>query len=632
MVEIKKIISTYLRRVTLIVVIGILVLMSVIQVLAVERQAEKQAEERFLQIEQIFEGYDKGLVESEDPSDLFSLLNVGEETSLYAVNPATGEIEGCTDSDLLGKTLDEIGIDLEQVYEARKGFHSNVEGKASYCVFTRIDGYLVGSVVSSGDLYKEIFFQVGALILILALSAIIFIYETTRYVDQLVIRNIQEVNEKLRVIAGGDLKERVELRDSLEFSELSDHINEMVQSLSDKLDDEYQYQAELTEALKMAGSANKTKNSFLFSMSHDVRTPMNAIIGYTNLAKQKEQDPQIQDYLEKISYSSAHLLNLINDVLEMAQIESGKVNFNLKPYFIPDELKKTESIFAMEMEKKGIHFSVLCDLQDEIAFYDKLHMEKIEMNLISNALKFTPAGGTVNYFLTQIGRRDDGYGIYQGKIVDTGIGMSSEFCKRAFEPFEREHTATANGILGTGLGLSITKNIIEQMGGTISCTSVAGAGTEVQFVVSLKVGTEDDLKNEEQPEVEPVDFSEKRILLVEDNELNREITCEILQDFGFSVETAEDGAIGLEMMALSQPGYYDLILMDIQMPNMDGYQATRAIRKLADPELANIPIIAVTANTFDVDQKTAYAAGMNDHLPKPIDVGKLIETISKYLS
>ena len=259
-------------------------------------------------------------------------------------------------------------------------------------------------------------------------------------------------------------------------------------------------------------------------------------------------------------------------------------------------------------------------------------MEQVSMNLISNALKFTPAGGTVRYTVTQIDCDQEGYATYQGVLTDTGIGMSPEFCARVFDAFEQEHTSTISGVSGTGLGLTVTKNLIEKMGGTISCTSELGVGTTFTFCVSFKIGAPEDVqRSEPMYEVEETVSEGKRILLVEDNELNREIAYEILTDSGYLVECAEDGVIAVDKVSRAKPGYYHVILMDIQMPNMNGYEATEAIRKLEDPGLANIPIIAFTANAFAEDQNHAYSVGMNGHLAKPIDVQKLLETLSYFL-
>ncbi len=389
---------------------------------------------------------------------------------------------------------------------------------------------------------------------------------------------------------------------------------------------------ELADALEKANIANQSKTKFLFNMSHDIRTPMNAILGFSMMAEKYIDDKdRALDSLAKLNRAGKHLQRLINDVLDMSRVESGKMAFNLKPHHIPSLLNDTKALFEVEMQKKDIEFTASWDLEDEVAFLDQLRMEQIELNLISNALKYTPAGGKVSYTITQLGKSRDGYATYQGVVKDTGIGMSEEFCLRVFEPFERENTSTVDKIQGTGLGLAITKSLVEQMGGTIVCRSKSGEGTEFIFTVTHKIGKVEDLPKKIERTVSKSDFANKRLLLVEDNELNREIAHDILEEYGFVIETAEDGDIAVDMVKNAALGYYDLILMDIQMPRMDGYEATRQIRRLDDRDLANIPIVAMTANAFEEDVQNALAAGMNAHIAKPIDVPKLLVTLQQVL-
>lgn len=389
---------------------------------------------------------------------------------------------------------------------------------------------------------------------------------------------------------------------------------------------------ELSDALEKANIANRSKTKFLFNMSHDIRTPMNAILGFSMMAEKYIDDKErALDSLSKLNSAGNHLQRLINDVLDMSRIESGKMTFDLKPYHIPTLLNDTREMFAMEMQKKDIEFIVSWELEDEVAYLDRLHMDQVELNLVSNALKYTPEGGKVTYTIKQIDKSPDGYATYMGTVKDTGIGMNPEFCARVFEAFERERTSTVDGIQGTGLGLAITKSLLDQMDGDIICRSEKGVGTEFIFTVRFKTGTVEDLPKQVNNMVAKSDFNEKRILLVEDNELNREIANDILEEFGFIMETAEDGDIAVDMVENSEPGYYDLILMDIQMPRMDGYQATRQIRSLNDRELASIPIIAMTANAFAEDRQNAIEAGMNEHIAKPIDVPKLINVLQHML-
>jgi CheY-like chemotaxis protein len=274
-------------------------------------------------------------------------------------------------------------------------------------------------------------------------------------------------------------------------------------------------------------------------------------------------------------------------------------------------------------------FEVECNVEDDIVFFDRLRMDQVELNLLGNALKYTPDGGKIKYTITQLGSSYSGFATYQGVIEDNGVGMSEEFLEHVFESFERENNTTKSKIEGNGLGLAITKKLIEQMDGDIICESIQGKGTRFTFVVNFPVGSEADVIEKEVVTKEEIDLEGKRILLVEDNELNQEIATEILEEFGFVVEVADDGQIAVDAISKSQVEYYDVVLMDIQMPNMDGYEATRIIRQLENKDLANIPIVAVTANAFDEDVKKAVDAGMNGHISKPIEVDKLIGLLTE---
>ena len=531
--------------------------------------------------------------------------------------------------------------------------------------------------------------------------------------------------------------------------------------------------AVLAERLQKAEAADRAKSVFLSNMSHDIRTPMNAIIGFTTLAQTHlDNRERTQEYLTKILSSSNHLLSLINDILDMSRIESGKLNIEEKECSISDIFRDMRNIIQTQMSSKQLNFFMdTVDVVDENIYCDKLHVNQVLLNLLSNAIKFTPAGGTVALTIRQKPRAPKGYGSYEIRVKDTGMGMSPEFIQHIFEPFERERNTTASGIQGTGLGMAITKNIVDTMGGTIELHSEQGKGTE--FIINLdfrlqsapqtveiikelqglralvvddsfttcdsvtkmlrqigmrsewvlhgkeavlhakqafELGDEyhayivdwflpdlsglevvrqiraivgenipiiivtaydwtafeeearavgvtafcnkpiflSELRDiliaattdpmhiqEEEPRTIP-NFSSSlqgtRLLLAEDNELNREIAEELLTDNGFLVDTAEDGTVALEKIKHSAPGYYALVLMDIQMPKMNGYEATKAIRALEDPALSSIPIVAMTANAFEEDRKQAMDCGMDAHVPKPIDVSKLMEVLSGLLS
>ncbi len=529
---------------------------------------------------------------------------------------------------------------------------------------------------------------------------------------------------------------------------------------------EIKHRDELESALALAEQANRAKTTFLNNMSHDIRTPMNAIIGYTSLAKTHiDNKERVIDYLEKITQSSNHLLSLINDVLDMSRIESGKVNIEEKEENLAEILHSVRNIIQADVNAKQMEFIIdTVDIADENIYCDKLRINQILINLLSNSIKFTEPGGKISVRITQKPLSKKGYGVYEFRIKDNGIGISEEFLKEIFEPFARERNSTVSGIQGTGLGMAITKNIVDMMGGSIEVQSEVGKGTE--FIVTLEFRLQEEhkeikeienlkdvrvlvvdddmnscqsiahmlrqlgLKSEwtmygkeavartkeaeqlneqyqiyiidwlmpdmngieatrrirkivgEKPPIimlsaydwgeveqeakeagvtefiskplfpsdlkrillkisgiesnkenseEKIDFLGKRILLVEDNMMNREIATEYLQDYGFLIESAENGKQACDILENAEPGYFDIVLMDIQMPVMNGYEATKRIRKFKNKKIANIPILAMTANAFEEDKKAAKEAGMNGHLAKPIDFSKLIEELNKIL-
>ena len=391
---------------------------------------------------------------------------------------------------------------------------------------------------------------------------------------------------------------------------------------------------EITEREKIrAVEASLAKSQFLFNMSHDIRTPMNAIIGYTNLARKEPSLEKVHEYLGKIDSSGKHLLTLINDILEMSRIENGVTELEYAPADLCFLFEEIGDLFAEQMKQKDLDFSVHdSQVQNRLVWCDTKNLNRVLLNVVSNAYKFTPAGGKITATLYESGSGDDGYGSYEFRVQDSGIGMSREFVDKMFTAFERERTSTDSGVEGTGLGLAITKRLVDLMGGTIEVLTSPGSGTQIIIRLKLKLATEEDLQKDSSPEdEEEVDFTGKRLLVVEDNAINMEIACMILIQQGFQVDTAENGKVALDMVSSSPPGTYDAILMDIQMPIMDGYAATRAIRALDNKELADIPILAMTANAFQEDVQAAKEAGMQAHVAKPLDVVVMIKELKTVL-
>lgn len=410
----------------------------------------------------------------------------------------------------------------------------------------------------------------------------------------------------------------------------------VLRAREDKLEMALSYQAVLKEEKRQAEEANRAKSTFLLNMSHDIRTPMNAIIAFGDMAIQHIDDPaRALDALRKARYSSEHLLRIINDILDMSRIESGKIELHEEAINVREHIARVEAMFRLSMEQKGLRFVVIDDTRTRDIYGDSLRITQVISNLLSNAMKFTPPGGTVTYRGEEMAAEEEGTAKFAIHISDSGIGMSREFQARMFQPFEREKTATASGVEGTGLGLAIAKKLAEMMSGSLRCESEPGMGTEFVFSFQAKIAeapsTAAPIGGEGAGEEEFLSFDGKRVLLVEDNLLNREIAKNILQNSGFQVEESADGADAVQKVSQAEPGYYDLILMDIQMPVMDGYAAARAIRALPDAARAGVPMAAMTANAFEEDRQKALSAGMDAHIAKPIEVPQLLKTIQSLL-
>ena len=429
--------------------------------------------------------------------------------------------------------------------------------------------------------------------------------------------------------------------------------------MSDRTEDKKVNQA-LEEAAHAAEAANRAKSTFLSNISHDIRTPMNAISGFTTLAiSSMDQKEKVRDYLAKIQVSGDHLMSLINDVLDMSRIESGRIHLEESEVKLPEVLSELETITSGHVQAKQLKLSVDAgEIANETVCCDKTRLNQILLNLLSNAIKFTPVGGRISVRLRQLpGTQENktvcGIAVYEFRVKDNGIGMSPEFIKKIFDPFERERTSTVSRVPGTGLGMSISKNLVEMMGGTIEVQSEQGKGTEFMIRIPMRVcsgeksadhcsgekrmdhdfgrPSADRVEETFSPMTAGNDFSGRHVLLVEDNELNREIATAILRGYGFEVDTAENGAIAVEKVQSAAPDTYDIVLMDVLMPVMDGYEATRRIRALEDPARAKIRILAMTANAFEEDRKAAFVAGMDGFLSKPIDIDELWKTLRRLL-
>lgn len=389
---------------------------------------------------------------------------------------------------------------------------------------------------------------------------------------------------------------------------------------------------ELELSAKKAQDANDAKTRFLFNMSHDIRTPMNAIIGFSNLLEEHlDEKEKAKEYIRKIKSSSDFLLSLINYVLEMARIESGKAELKNEVGYIRELTDSLDAVFAPDVKKKHLVYHCKLDLKHEYVICDRTKLREILLNIVSNSMKYTPDGGKINVEIKELSAQDK-KAVYRIIVQDSGIGMSKEYLPHIFEEFTREHTSTESKVIGTGLGLPIVKSLVDLMGGTIKVESELGKGTKTTIELPFQIATPEQIQmNKEKRSARLQEkFKGKHILLAEDNDLNAEIAVTILEENGMKVHRVEDGIMCVAALKNKPEDYYDLILMDIQMPNMDGYQATEMIRKLRDNR-SKVPIIAMTANAFEEDKKKALAAGMNGHIAKPLQMDVLFQTLREVL-
>ena len=461
------------------------------------------------------------------------------------------------------------------------------------------------------------------------MSRLLFEDDRERFMGTFYRENVMSILERDKIftmkyrLMFGDTPVWVSMKATLLEDDDGRHLIIGTNNIEAQMEREQEYQQRVREAQTSA------RNDFLANMSHDIRTPMNAIVGYTNIAKTHQDKPEtVADALDKIGSSSHYLLSLINDILDISKIESGKMQISCGPCDLAALFRRIEDITALQAKKK---FLIITYCHESVKHYrvnaDELRLEQIIINIISNAIKYTPSGKTVDLIAEEIplpGAKNK----YRFIVRDTGIGIKEDYLPHIFESFTREERTTVNRIQGTGLGLAITAKIVDMMGGTISVKSKLGEGSE--FVVELELEA---LETEEQASAdhnETADLAGHRLLLVEDNEINAEIARMILEQYGAEVQQAENGKIGLEAVREKGPGYYDAVLMDIQMPVMNGYEATKAIRGLGDT-YASLPIIAMSANAYEEDVRDCLAAGMNGHIAKPFNPAELLRVLHKYI-
>ena len=389
---------------------------------------------------------------------------------------------------------------------------------------------------------------------------------------------------------------------------------------------------ELNAKLQIAAE-NRAKSTFLFNMSHDIRTPMNAIIGYADLASRHSDEPEkLKKYMENIQVCGQNLLMLLNNVLDLARIENDKTEMEYSVSDVEKDFRNCIAMFRNQADSKGQTLTVTTQLLHPYIYADVPHLTEVCTNLVSNAVKYTGAGGTIRCGVTQKPGEKEGWCDTVVTVADNGIGMSQEFQQHIFEPFERERTSTVSKVEGSGIGMGIVKKLVGLMGGTVEVESKIGVGSTFTVTIPCRIASEEETQAKR--ETNPSDqkcLCGTRILLTEDNDLNAEIATELLQEEGCTVDRAKDGVECVDMLEKAADGTYQIILMDVQMPVMNGYDAAKKIRRMDDPQKANIPIVAMTANAFSEDKQVALDAGMNDHIAKPIDMSVLVPTLRKYL-
>lgn len=536
----------------------------------------------------IDESKQKELVEKEQTS---RILNLAEEfDAIYEVNIDTGRYNA---SKKAGSKKAELLYNISTTNDFFKTYNMNIDS----LVFDE-DIELMRSIMDRNRLRKRLE------------------KEDSFEVEYRIIEKDTPVWYKMKVTKYGDWERTATIIIGIFNNEKNHRIAE-------------EQKEKLQAALEKAESSSRAKTVFLNNMSHDIRTPMNAIIGFTDMAiKHIDEKENVISYLEKIGRSSEHLLSLINDVLDMSRIESGNMELKEAPENITDIIASQCIINKVDADRKNIDFSIdYSNIKNKYVYCDKLRLTQVLLNVISNAIKYTHVNGNVSVSVNENEITEPEFCEFVFCVSDNGMGMTQDFISKIYKPFTRVNTSTVSGIQGTGLGMAITKNIIDMMHGDIRIESKVDVGTVIFITLRFRKAEQtEDKENEKE-----IDMFGLKVLLVEDNELNSEIAYDILTDMGLVVETAENGAVATDIIRRSKKGEFDLILMDIQMPIMDGYEATRRIRSLDDKDFAEIPIIAMTANAFDEDREKAIAAGMNEHIAKPIKKEAIVKTLNKVL-
>ena len=612
------------------------------QIFLMQGKMVRDSEQILGQVARIVEGEADGASpESIRWADVFSRIHAQENSVILALDAQTGQVLGATQDALTGKAADVLGISENSYHSFGSGFHATIGDAAYYGVFYEMGGIVYGRLVDMREMYtaQGITVVLNALFAVVAFLALGLSF--SRYLDRNLIRPLGQVNRDLDKIADGDLKAFVNAHTMPELSQLSDRINRVKDNTFELRRQEKKQQELLAVEAERADAANAAKRAFLSRMSHNIRTPMNGIIGMTAIAEAHiDEKGRVLDALGKIDDSSKQLLSLINEVLDMSMMEFGQMTLLEEEFQLSSLIDETINELRPFVQTREHQLTVETkNLVHDYVIGPRGRVRDIFVNIIDNAVKYTPRGGRIRVTVSELPADIRYAGKYQFVFEDNGIGMEPEVAAHIFEPFEGAKNNQYSGELqGTGLGLSIVRSIVQLMNGSIEVESTPDAGSTFSVTISMKLQKREagEEAAAEKYEVRLEDFreedySDRRVLLVEDNELNREIATEILGMTGIAIEEAFDGQQAVLRMTEVPEGYFDLILMDIQMPVMDGYIATRMIRNMQRSDTKKLPIIAMTANAFPEDVEAAKAAGMDEHIAKPLELDRLKEVLMKWL-